>query len=100
MQDSVSFARRHLGAPEDHHAMLEALGFKSLDALVDAAVPAQIRLTQPLNVPAGASEQKTPTPLPPIIFAHKSWPSFIRHGLQPLINPPGHPRHHTSKTPP
>ena len=32
--------------------MLEALGFSSLDALIDEAIPAQIRLTRPLQLPA------------------------------------------------
>ena len=39
------FADRHLGpSPEDAQAMLDALGFESLDALADAIVPVGIRL--------------------------------------------------------
>ena len=41
---SDTFARRHLGdSTADTAAMLQQLGFNSLDALVDAAVPAAIR---------------------------------------------------------
>ena len=36
--------------------MLKLVGFDSLDALADAAVPKQIRLAQPLNLPAARSE--------------------------------------------
>ncbi len=51
LDPSDTFARRHIGPREsDVHAMLEALGFDSLDALTDAAVPASIRLRKPLSL--------------------------------------------------
>ena len=40
-----TFLRRHLGPSErDVQDMLGAIGYDSLDALADAAVPARIRL--------------------------------------------------------
>ena len=36
--------------------MLKAVGAPSLDALIDEAIPARIRLKQPLNLPQGMSE--------------------------------------------
>ncbi len=51
------FSRRHIGSgPADQDAMLVALGQKTLDALIDAVVPAAIRLQRPLNLPAALSE--------------------------------------------
>ena len=48
------FVDRHIGLrPEDIDAMLETLGFDSLDALMDAAVPGGIRATAELDLPAG-----------------------------------------------
>jgi glycine dehydrogenase len=46
--ESAGFARRHIGpdASEQQH-MLDALGYESLDALVDAAVPSSIRDPSP-----------------------------------------------------
>jgi glycine dehydrogenase len=51
------FATRHLG-PSDHDLarMLAAVGAASLDALIDEAIPATIRLTTPLDLPDGISE--------------------------------------------
>src|SRR5215470_269414 len=52
-----TFPRRHLG-PDAREAseMLDFLGLKSLDELVDKAIPATLRTRQPLNLPAAAGE--------------------------------------------
>ncbi|WP_423921592.1 aminomethyl-transferring glycine dehydrogenase [Candidatus Poriferisodalis sp.] len=48
---SGEFATRHIGLrPDDITAMLKRLGFSSLEELVDAAVPAEIRLDEPLEL--------------------------------------------------
>src|SRR5256884_679889 len=49
------FVERHIGpGPEDAGAMLETLGYPSLDAFIDAVVPADIRLPRPLSILAAA----------------------------------------------
>ncbi len=49
IESSDTFARRHIGPREQEIAgMLEAIGFDSLEALCDAAVPASIRSPEPL----------------------------------------------------
>src|SRR2546429_7331345 len=54
---SDRFVQRHIGPGEDEAGhLLKACGFKSLDALIDAAVPSQIRLRKPLNLPPARSE--------------------------------------------
>src|SRR5207245_2427593 len=51
------FPRRHIGPSSEETAqMLELLGYASLDALIAEAVPARIRLSRPLDLPAGRSE--------------------------------------------
>lgn len=51
-----TFARRHNGGDVTETAeMLGALGYSTLDALVDAAVPAHIR-REALDLPAAAGE--------------------------------------------
>ena len=48
---SLDFSNRHIGIDADaRQLMLDALGYASLDALMDAAVPAAIRQTAPLLI--------------------------------------------------
>ena len=52
-----SFAQRHIGPGRaETRQMLDLLGYASLEALVDAAVPEQIRLRLPLRLPEARSE--------------------------------------------
>ena len=47
---SDRFVRRHIGPrPAEAAAMLKQLGYPSLDAMVEAAVPKAIRLAKPLK---------------------------------------------------
>src|SRR5215212_9914809 len=49
--ESDSFVPRHIGPSDaDVAEMLAALGLRSLDELVDKAVPAAIRLREPLKL--------------------------------------------------
>ena len=52
-----AFENRHI-APnaEDTKKMLETIGVKSIDQLIEETVPAKIRLKNPLNLPKGLSE--------------------------------------------
>src|SRR5580765_2617275 len=53
------FPRRHIGpSAEEARQMLELLGYPNLDALIADAVPAQIRLKRPLQLPAGRPEHE------------------------------------------
>ena len=46
--EAASFIPRHIGPSDaDVSAMLDLLGYDSLDALIDATVPAGIRLKRP-----------------------------------------------------
>ncbi|GAA1579689.1 aminomethyl-transferring glycine dehydrogenase [Leucobacter aridicollis] len=56
---SVPFENRHIGVTSDadQRVMLDALGFESRAALVDAAVPAAIRSARPLDLPDALSEE-------------------------------------------
>src|SRR5258708_39010328 len=51
LEDPNAFERRHIGpTPADEAAMLGVLGYESRDALIDAVVPAGIRLQEPLDL--------------------------------------------------
>ena len=55
--DVNSFACRHIGPNESEvAAMLSEVGFESLGALIDAAVPKNIRLGRELDLPEPESE--------------------------------------------
>ena len=55
-----TFTDRHIGVsdPADIETMLTRLGYDSLEALVDTAVPAAIRRPDPLQLPPGLSEEE------------------------------------------
>src|SRR5881396_289661 len=83
------FVRRHIGPdPADIEAMLAVLGHQSLDELVDAAVPANIRLAKPLNLPAGRSEFGVLNELRAIAAQNQVFRSYIGLGYHDCITPP------------
>jgi glycine dehydrogenase len=84
------FVRRHIGPTEsDAQEMLKRLGFDSLDALMDAAVPRQIRLCQPLRLSEASawSEQEALAKLKEIASANSVCRSFIGMGYYDCITP-------------
>src|ERR1051326_678342 len=86
---SDRFLRRHIGpAQEDVAQMLEVCGFESLEALVDTAVPAKIRLRRPLNLPPSRSEHGLLGDLRQIASQNLIYRSFIGMGYHDCITPP------------
>jgi glycine dehydrogenase len=75
-----SFARRHLGDnPEETAAMLRELGFPSVEALVDRAVPAHIR-REAMRLPEAAGESEALAELRGIASGNRVMRSFIGMG--------------------
>jgi glycine dehydrogenase len=61
IEQTDAFIARHIGTtPADQAAMLEALGYPSRAALMDAIVPPAIRSRRPLGLPAATSEAAAP----------------------------------------
>ncbi len=57
LEHAVPFSRRHIGpGVAEQQAMLDALGYPSLDALEEAAVPGAIRMREALDVPPARTE--------------------------------------------
>ncbi|MGH8094159.1 MAG: aminomethyl-transferring glycine dehydrogenase [Chthoniobacterales bacterium] len=83
------FVGRHIG-PNDEEigAMLAAIGFQDLDDFIDATVPKDIRLTSPLDLPAGKSEQEALAELRTIAQQNKVARSFIGAGYSDCLVPP------------
>src|SRR6267143_1963167 len=87
--DSNSFSRRHIGPNEEEVcAMLREVGFESLDTLVEAAVPKNIRLDRELNLPEPKSEMEALAELRGISRKNKLARSFVGCGYSDCITPP------------
>src|SRR6266849_11140703 len=86
---SDSFAHRNIGSNDDEVAqMLRNVGFKTLDALIDASVPKNIRLDRQLNLPAAKSEAEALAELRGISKKNKVAKSFIGAGYSYCVTPP------------
>src|ERR1035438_7567623 len=82
------FVRRHIGPrPADAGEMLKQLGYTSLDALIDDAVPKQIRLARPLQLPAARSEHEALAALKEIASQNQVCRSYIGMGYYDCITP-------------
>ena len=89
LEPGDSFLRRHLGPSEtDQALMLKELGYESLDALVDEAVPEIIRLRRPLALPEPRSEQQALEELRVMASKNQVRRSFIGMGYHDCITPP------------
>ena len=84
-----TFARRH-NSPDAREVteMLDLLDFESLDALIDTAVPAQIRLERELRLPAAASESDALAELRGIAAQNQVFRSYIGMGYYGTHTPP------------
>src|SRR4051812_32822785 len=83
------FVRRHIGpGPEETRQMLEALGYPTLDALINEAVPGKIRLNRPLNIASARSEFEVLTALREIASQNQVFRSYIGMGYADSITPP------------
>ncbi|WP_027853111.1 aminomethyl-transferring glycine dehydrogenase [Marinobacterium litorale] len=75
------FTERHLGPDaSEEQAMLDCLGIGSLDALIEQAVPASIRLDDALAMPEGVSEAEALAELHQLASRNKLNKSYIGMG--------------------
>lgn len=83
-----NFKDRHIAPNEaDTKAMLQTIGVKSIDELIDQTVPAAIRLKQPLNLPKAKSEVDYLTTLKQTASLNKVFKSYIGQGYYDTITP-------------
>ncbi len=83
------FARRHLGPnPAETSEMLHALGYGTLDELIDTAVPSSIRLARPLHLPEAIGENEALAELRAIAGQNQIFRSFIGMGYVEAVTPP------------
>src|SRR6476620_11092158 len=83
-----TFGPRHIGPRgDDVAAMLKEVGAASLDALIDEAIPASIRLKAPLALPPAESESSYLARLKTIARKNKVFRSFIGLGYSDTLTP-------------
>ncbi len=83
-----AFADRHIGPDDREQAvMLEALDFKSLDDLMAAAVPAGIRSSAELGLPAAATEEQAASQLRAVAARNNPLEPMIGLGYHATTTP-------------
>ncbi len=83
-----SFVSRHIGPNEaETRQMLAATGIESLNRLIDETVPASIRSSSPLNLPAAMTEYEYLTHIKGIAEKNKVYRSYIGLGYYNTITP-------------
>src|SRR5579862_8539962 len=89
LEEPGAFVRRHIGpGPAERRAMLAALGYDSLEALVDAAVPESIRDRGPAVAADPVGEAETLTRLRRLGSANEVFTSLIGLGYTATFTPP------------
>jgi glycine dehydrogenase len=87
--ESDQFASRHIGPRDDDiRAMVAVLGYKSLDAFIDAVIPESIRSRQPLAIGEAETEAESLAQLARIAGQNQVWRSFLGQGYHGCILPP------------
>src|SRR3979490_1787695 len=85
---AATFVRRHTGpSPRDISAMLEAVGAKSLDALMGETLPSSIRQKTPLHLGPALSETEALAHMSELAARNPDFTSLIGHGYSGTILP-------------
>ena len=89
LMPAKTFLDRHVGPTEaEIREMLNVLGFPSLETLIHATVPEDIRLHESLNLPAPRSEQQVVSDLRRMARKNHVFRSFIGMGYYDCHTPP------------
>ena len=84
-----SFAQRHIGPQaDDMRRMLQVVGAPSLEALIDEAIPGDIRQTRPLSFGPALSEPELLAKMRAIASRNRSMVSLIGQGYYGTHLPP------------
>ncbi len=83
------FPKRHIGPRErDAEAMLEYMGYKNFDDLIDKTIPAKIRMKGELDLPSSRSEHWYLRELKALAAKNRPFRSYIGMGYYNTIVPP------------
>ena len=83
------FVSRHIGPrPADVKAMLDVLGYPSLDALIDAIIPEDIRLRRSMGLPPSRTEREALADLRAMASRNQIFRSYLGMGYADTVTPP------------
>ncbi|AKA38181.1 aminomethyl-transferring glycine dehydrogenase [Yersinia ruckeri] len=89
LEHNDAFIQRHIGSnAEQQKEMLEAVGARSLSALIQQIVPADIQLPCPPPVGDAATEHQALAELKAIASQNQRYKSYIGMGYSPVLTPP------------
>jgi glycine dehydrogenase len=89
LNDTDTFVRRHIGPdPAEVREMVRLVGYDSLDELIDATVPAQIRLRTPLRLGPSRGEHDALEDFRRVASKNRVYRSFIGMGYSDCYVPP------------
>jgi glycine dehydrogenase len=89
LQHDEEFIQRHIGpSPSEAQAMLQVLGYESLDQLISATVPEKIRLQQPMDIASAKTEHHALADLKAMAGKNIINRSFIGTGYYNTYTPP------------
>nr|MDQ3081459.1 aminomethyl-transferring glycine dehydrogenase [Gemmatimonadota bacterium] len=84
-----SFVPRHIGpSSSDIEKMVKVVGFASLDELIDATIPSNIRFAGELDMPQGRAEHEVLADFRAMAARNKVFRSFIGMGYADCVTPP------------
>ncbi len=85
----TDFALRHLGpSMDDTERMLAHLGYRTLDELIDAAIPAEIRDREPVALPPALTEAQVQARLAELAARNAPGRAMVGLGYHGTITPP------------
>jgi glycine dehydrogenase len=89
LTESDTFVRRHVSPTmADVDAMLAALGYRDLDAFIEATVPEGIRLRRPLSIGAARGEHEVLAELADMAAKNRPFRSYLGLGYHDTLVPP------------
>lgn len=89
LQQSESFIQRHLGPDEcEQQAMLQQLGYDSIDEMLAAIVPQAIRREDEVALSAGLTEHQSLAELKQIAYKNLCYKTYLGMGYYNTLTPP------------
>ncbi|HFJ4332488.1 aminomethyl-transferring glycine dehydrogenase [Serratia liquefaciens] len=89
LEHSEAFIERHIGSSaEQQQQLLEAVGARSLSALIQQIVPADIQLPAPPPVGDAATEHQALAELKAIASQNQRYKTYIGMGYSAVLTPP------------
>lgn len=87
-QGYAPFVSRHIGTFGQESALLETIGFKTTDELIEKTIPKDIRLQTPLRLPPPVDEAGLLRELKTLSLQNQLFRSFIGQGYYGTHTPP------------